>query len=90
MRNTHLRKRLERLETNIDAMRWNVSGADVHRVAMAKLSPTDRFLIEEVRGKELGFEQKYPATWERFEVALKEATRETGFPILFRASDWGL
>ena len=64
MRNTHLHKRLARLETNIAAMRWNVSYADVHRVAMAKLSPTDRLLMEKVR--ELDVERKYPATWERF------------------------
>jgi hypothetical protein len=90
MRNPRLRKRLGRLEAGIiGRMGWNVSFVEVQQATLAKLSSADRDLINEVFARNpVGFAEAYRDTWNRFEVALKEAIHETGFPIFIRAEDW--
>jgi hypothetical protein len=87
----HLSKRLAKLEAAVQSKSpWSVSAAEVDRVARALLSTADRDLVEQARtrGPISSLCNSHPGVWDRWDDALGEAIRRTGFPVRFHAMDW--
>jgi hypothetical protein len=90
---SRLSRRVQKLEAKIGGQSgWNVSLAEVNRVALGKLSPADREIVQQAMARRDGgwLSESHPAVWDRWDVALGEAFRETEFPVILRAMDWGL
>ena len=87
-----LAKRLEKLEAMVAARAGWVSGEEINKIALSKLSAGDREVVEQAIARHDGcwFMDTYPAVWERWDDALGAAMSETGFPIRIRAVDWEL
>lgn len=89
---SRLSKRLQKLEA--DRVRhdsWNFDGAGIQNVALSKLSPADRDLLPELYsmlGKPDCMNPQRQALWDRWDVALQEACRETGSSLIVGAMDW--
>jgi hypothetical protein len=87
----HLSKRLAKLEATVQAKSpWTVRVTEVDKVALALLSAADRDLVEQARarGPISSLCNSHPGVWDRWDDALGEAIRRTGFPVRFHAMDW--
>ena len=88
-------RRLEKLEFMIQEPsfpRVSVSTVDVDRLALMKLSPGDRELVQKSRlsSERISLIESHPLVWERWSDALAQAMEDANYPIRFSATDWGL
>jgi hypothetical protein len=85
-----LSRRVEKLENRVSRERyWDLGRYGVPEVARTKLSEGERALLDEAFGNmsDPNFDIEYGAIWERWDQALREATKETGCPIFIGATE---
>jgi len=90
MRNTAMSRRLKKLEANRPCPdSWNFDAREIQRVALAKLSPADRELWPDLYVlRTPDYTEAHHAAWNRWDVALQAACRETGSSMIVAAMDW--
>jgi hypothetical protein len=75
MTRSHLTKRIQKLEATVSTCSWSDLYSQSFSVALAKMSPSDRALLQEAVRLETDAHQE---VWARWENAVVEATREMG------------
>ena len=83
-----LTRRLENLEARVTRSDMDITFSDVYEAALQKLDGSERELVRQIMQNGVSpYAPTHQSAWSELQVAIENATRELGFPVLITGMD---